>query len=97
MKSRAFLFNGFLVVTVFVFFAGCATSEERKHKHEFSNIRVHVESDSQADQTSAITVIRSAPVHFNIDREPVLDEHSVIAASPWVYIVPPSRKSPFCF
>ena len=81
MKSRAFLFNGFLVVTAFVFFAGCATSEERKHKHEFSNIRVHVESDSQADQTSAITVIRSAPVHFNIDREPVLDEHSVIAAS----------------
>ena len=81
MKSRALLFNGFLVVMAFVLFAGCATSEERKRKHEFSNLRVHVESDSQADQTSAITVIRSAPVHFNIDREPVLDEHSVIAAS----------------
>jgi hypothetical protein len=80
MKSRALLFNGFLVVTAFVLFAGCTTSEERKRKHELSNIRVHVESDSQADQSSGISVIRSAPVRFNIDREPVLDEHRVMAA-----------------
>lgn len=80
MKSRAFLFNGFLVVTAFVLFAGCATSEERKRKKELSSIRVHIESDSQTDQSSAISVIRSAPVRFNIEAEPVLDEHNVVAA-----------------
>ncbi len=80
MKSRALLFNGFLALIALTFIAGCATSEERKRKHELSNIRVHVESDSQADQSSGISVIRSAPIHFNIDREPVLDEHRVMAA-----------------
>jgi hypothetical protein len=80
MKSRASLFNGFLVLVMLALAAGCATSEERKRKKELSNIRVHVESDSQADQSSAISVIRSHPVRFNIDREPVLDEHNVMAA-----------------
>lgn len=80
MKSRALLFNGFLVVAAFAFMTSCATSEERKRKKELSNIRIHVESDSQADQSSGISVIRSAPIRFNIDREPVLDEHRVAAA-----------------
>jgi len=81
MKSRELLFNGFLWVIAFVLVSGCTTSEEYKRKHELSNIRVHIESDSQADKSSAISVIRSNPVRFNIDREPVLDEHSVVAAS----------------
>ena len=80
MKSRALLFNGFLVVAALALVTGCATSEERKRKRELSNIRVHVESDSQADKSSAISVIRSAPVRFNIDSEPILDEHCVVAA-----------------
>ena len=80
MKSRALLFNGFLVVVVLAVATGCLTSEERQRKKELSNIRVHVESDSQADQSSAISVIRAAPVRFNIDREPVLDEHNVAVA-----------------
>ena len=33
-KSRALLFNGFLVVAVITLITGCATSEERKRKKE---------------------------------------------------------------
>lgn len=80
MKSRALLFNGFLVVAAIALMTGCAFSEERKRNRELSNIRIHVESDSQADQSSAISVIRSAPVRFNIEGEPVLDEHNVASA-----------------
>ena len=80
MKSCRFLFNGFLVLVALSLATGCATSEERKRKKELSNIRIHVEGDSQVDHGSAISVIRSSPVLLNIDREPILDEHSVVAA-----------------
>jgi len=79
MKSRALLFNGFLAL-VLVLAAGCLTSEEHKRKNELSNIRVHVESDSLGSHGSAISVIRSAPIRFSVEAEPVLDEHNVMAA-----------------
>lgn len=81
MKSRALLFNGFLALAVLASVGGCATSQEHQFRRQLSNIRVHVQSDSQADKSSAIAVIRSNPVRFNIDREPILDEHNVAAAS----------------
>lgn len=80
MKSRVLVFNGFLVLLALTLATGCATSEERKRKKELSNIRIHVEGDSQVDHGSAISVIRSSPVLLNIEREPILDEHSVVAA-----------------
>jgi hypothetical protein len=81
MKSRALLFNGFLVLLVLALATGCGTSEERKRKKELSNIRVHVETDGQRDLTPAISVIRAAPIRLNIEREPLLDENNVVAAS----------------
>ena len=81
MKRRACVFNGFLVLPLFaltvLLVAGCGTSEERKRKKEESNLRIHVESDASADHSSAISVIRSAPIRLNIEREPVLDERHV--------------------
>ena len=80
MKSRVLVFNGFLVLLALTLATGCATSEERKRRRELSNIRIHVEGDSQGDHSSAISVIRSSPILINIEREPILDEHSVDAA-----------------
>jgi hypothetical protein len=81
MKSRVRVFNGFLVLLAVAMAAGCGTSEERKKKNELSNIRVHVESDTRTDQSSAISVIRSSPTRLNIEREPLLDEHNVVGAT----------------
>ena len=81
MKSRVRVFNGFLGLPLFVLAlllaAGCATSEERKRKKEESNLRIHVESDASTDHSSAISVIRAAPIRLNIEREAVLDERHV--------------------
>jgi hypothetical protein len=81
MKSRWRLFNLFLVIAATVFLAGCATSEERKRKREYSNIRVHVESDQSADRSSAVTIFREHPIRINVEGEPVLDEHDVVEAA----------------
>jgi len=79
MKSRRCAFNVFLVLVV-IALAGCSTSEERKRKKEYSNIRVHVESDSSVDRSSAVTVHRAHPIQINVEAEPLLDEHNVVAA-----------------
>lgn len=81
MKRRAPLFNGFLMLLVSAFVAGCGTTEERQRKKEQSNIRIHAESDARGDLSSAVSVIRSAPVLLNVEREPLLDEHNVEGAS----------------
>lgn len=81
MKSRAPVFNGFLVLLVLALVAGCGTQEERKKKKELSNIRVHVETSGQGDLAPSISVIRAAPVKLNIEREPLLDENNVLGAS----------------
>jgi len=80
MKSRSCVFNGFLALVALALLAGCATSEERQRKKELSNLRIHVESDQQSDHSSAVSVIRSAPMLINIDREPILVENQVRAA-----------------
>ncbi len=80
MKSHSRVFNGFLVLLVLTLATGCATSEERKRKKQISTLRIHVESDQQSDHSSAISVIRSAPVLINVEREPVLTENNVVAA-----------------
>src|SRR3954471_4981553 len=80
MKSRSCLFNGFLVMAALALVAGCGTTEERQHKKEVSTLRVHVESDQQSDHSSGISVMRSAPMMLNIDREPILEENHVEAA-----------------
>jgi hypothetical protein len=81
MKNRVRVFNGFLVLLALAVFTGCGTSEERKRRKELSNIRIHVESDTRTDQASAVSVMRSAPILLNVEREPVLDEHNVVGAS----------------
>ena len=81
MKSRAPVFNGFLVLLAFALAAGCGTSEEHKRKKELSNIRVHLESQGREDMAPAISVIRASPVKLNIKREPLLDENNVVAAA----------------
>ena len=81
MKSRAPLFNGFLMLLVLAVAAGCGTTEERQRRKEKSTIRIHAEADGRGDLSSAISVIRSAPVLLNIEREPLLDEHNVEAAT----------------
>src|SRR5882672_5712884 len=80
MKSRSCVFNGFLVLAALVLAAGCGTTEERERKKEVSNLRIHVESDSQSDHSSAVSVMRSAPILVNVEREPVLEENHVLAA-----------------
>ena len=79
MKSRFLAFNFFLL-TALMLATSCSSPEERKRKKEYSNIRVHVESDTTADRSSAVSVHRTAPILINIEREPILDEHNVVAA-----------------
>ena len=79
MKSHVRVFNGFLVLLAVALAAGCGTSEERKRKKELSNIRVHAET-TRTDQGTTISVVRSSPIELSIEREPVLDEHNVVAA-----------------
>ena len=82
MKSPPCVFNGFLALAVIAVLTNCATSEESKRKKEMSTLRIHVESDpGNADRTSAISVIRASPILLNIDREAVLDESDVAAAT----------------
>ena len=82
MKSRPCVFNGFLVLAMMAFVASCATSEESKRKKEMSSLRIHIESDpGNSDRASAISVHRAAPILLNIDREAVLDESEVTAAT----------------
>jgi hypothetical protein len=80
MKSRAPLFNGFFMLLVLALAAGCGTTEERARKKEQSNLRIHAETGGQSDMSSAISVIRASPIRLNIEREPLLDEHNVVAA-----------------
>ena len=80
MKSRWRVFNVFLAVATIVLLTGCLSSAERKKKKEFSNVRVHVETDRSSDHSSAVSIHRSAPIRINIEREPVLDEHNISSA-----------------
>src|SRR5687767_4442986 len=80
MKSRWHVFNFFLVLALASFLAGCAT-ESWKRKREYSNLRVHVEADQSNDRSSAASVHRASPLLVNVEGEPVLDEHYVLAAT----------------
>ena len=73
------MFNGFLLFAALAFIAGCGTPEERQRKKELSNIRIHLQSD-QGDRSSAVSIFRDSPILVNIEREPILDEHQVVAA-----------------
>jgi hypothetical protein len=77
MKSHWRVFNFFLVAATIFALTACSSSEERKKKKEYSNIRVHIETDSTGDRSSAITVLRSAPIRINVEGEPILDERNV--------------------
>jgi preprotein translocase subunit SecD len=82
MKSRFTLFNGFLALALAAALAGCATSEERKRAKELSTLRIHIESDrGTKDRASAVAVHRAKPMYVNIEREAVLDESNVSAAT----------------
>jgi hypothetical protein len=82
MKSRSTLFNGFLVFLLLVAVTACKTSEERRRSKLMSSLRIHVEADrGNSDRDSAITVHRAHPIYLNIDREAVLDESNVAAAT----------------
>ena len=82
MKSRSAVFNGFLALALALSAASCKTSEERKRSKETSSLRVHIEADrGSADRNSAIAVHRKQPIYLNIDREAVLDESNVAAAT----------------
>lgn len=80
MKCRWRLFNFFLVLLAVVSLTACASSEERKRKKEYSNIRVHVEADPLGDRSSAVSIFRSNPIRMNIEAEPIVDEHDVVSA-----------------
>jgi hypothetical protein len=81
MKRRAPVFKCFLGLLVLALLAGCGTTEERKRKKELSNLRVHAETGGRSDMSSAISVIRASPIRLNVEREPLLDENNVEAAS----------------
>src|ERR1044071_7092466 len=82
MKSHSCLFNGFLALVLLVCTAGCLSSEERKLRRQLSSLRIHVEADGRApDWNSGVTIHRASPINLNIDREPVLDESNVAAAT----------------
>ena len=81
MKSRPPVFNGFLALLVLALIVGCSTTEERQRKKELSNFRVHAETGGHADMSSAISVIRASPIRLNVEREPLIDENNVEAAT----------------
>jgi hypothetical protein len=81
MKSRRRAFNLFLGLAAALLLAGCATSEERKQRKDYSNLRVHVESEQSRDRSSAVTVFRENPIRINVEGEPVIDEHDVVSAA----------------
>ena len=82
MKRVSTVFNGFLALLLIAATAGCLTTEERKFLREFSSLRVHVEADrGSADRNSAVPVHRAHPIYLNIDREAVLDERYIMAAT----------------
>ena len=80
MMSRRRVFNVFLFVAAAAFLTGCL-SEESKRKREYSNIRIHVEADSSGGSGSAVSIHRAQPIMINIEREPIIDEHNVVAAA----------------
>jgi hypothetical protein len=60
--------------------AGCRT-EEGKIRHQYSAFTVHLETRSdQKDSTKLISVLRSAPMLLNIEKEPFLNESMVKSA-----------------
>lgn len=81
MKSRVQVFNGFLLLLAFALATGCGSTEERRRKKELSNIRIHVEGDTRSDQAAGVSVFRSSPMRLNVEREPILDENNVVAAT----------------
>ena len=82
MKTGLKAFNFFLALAVGAWLSGCETTKEHSSKKELSNIRIHVEADSgTADRASGVSVHRASPISLNVEREPVLDEHNVVAAT----------------
>ena len=79
MKSRFRAFNFFLCATALVLVTGCSTSEERQRKKEYSNLRIHVETEG-GDRSSGVSIHRAAPIAINVEREPILDENNIVAA-----------------
>ena len=80
MKSRAPLFNGFLMLLALALARGLRHERgTQASKGELSNIRIHVESGRARATSQSGRFRSSAPrrFRFNIEREPLLDEHNV--------------------
>jgi len=82
MSRRLCVFNGFLALGLLASIAGCSTDQMSSKNKELSTFRVHLESDpGSVDRSASVTVYRSAPMSLGIDREPILDERQVRAAT----------------
>jgi len=65
-------------MTAMAMLCGCQTESAKKSK-EVSALRVHMEADSSKPTTTqTITMLRSNPVSFTIEKEPILTEASLI-------------------
>lgn len=57
-------------------------AEEKKHSKEASTIRFHVESGPLGGERSMeVSVLRSQPMKFSVEREPFINEGNVVQAS----------------
>ena len=80
MKAITRRFNLFLALMVLAALCGCQTEKYKKSK-EVSALRVHIEAGSNdSGLTQAVSVLRSDPTLFTIEKEAVLTEASLIDA-----------------
>ncbi|MBI3418454.1 MAG: hypothetical protein HY043_24450 [Verrucomicrobia bacterium] len=57
-------------------------AEEKKHSKEASTIRFHVETGALGTERSLeVSVLRSQPIKFFVEREPFINEGNVVSAS----------------
>ena len=79
MKLWTRQFNIYLMLTAMLaLFCSCQTDKKDK---EVSALRVHIEVNSDNTGTSqTIFVLRSDPVPFTVEREPILTEVNIVAA-----------------
>lgn len=82
MKLRCPWFNTYLVLLALLL-AGCSTSREGKESgKQLALIRLHLEANQDGtDRNAPVPVFRERPLMVNINRDPFLDERSVVKAS----------------
>lgn len=84
MNLGSLRFNSYLLALLLtVVAAGCKSSAEREHEKEASTLRFYLETDfdTTGSKTTVVPIFRASPILIRINKEPVLDEGSLIDAA----------------